>query len=342
MEQAKHVLQTPLADTIDASDVKAKYDAQIKAILANKHILSWIMKHTMKEFKEMDILDIVKCIEGEVDVGIVPVAPGMTNLVIITGDTTESAIPNEGKVTFDIRFHVLLPDGKRTKIIINIEAQKNSNPGYDLLPRGIFYCARMLSAQLDQEFTTTPDDKLKYDGIKKVYSIWLCMDTQSNERDTIIEYHIVPNVLHNGNPKRKLKEHRHDIMSVVMVNLGDDDLISENKLMELLTTLLSSKLTTKEKKQILEEKFKIPMTIEFEQEVDEMCNLSEYVEERGIKIGEMRGIEIGEARGIEKAKIALVRNRLTNYSDEILADLYELDLKVVQDLRREYELSSIQ
>ena len=76
------------------------------------------------------------------------------------------------------------------------------------------------------------------------------------------------------------------------------------------------------------------MTIEFEQEVDEMCNLSEYVEERGIKIGEMRGIE--------KAKIALVRNRLTDYSDEILADLYELDLKVVQDLRREYELSSIQ
>ena len=72
------------------------------------------------------------------------------------------------------------------------------------------------------------------------------------------------------------------------------------------------------------------MTIEFEQEVDEMCNLSEYVEEQGVK------------RGIEKAKIDLVRNRLTDYSDEILADLYELDLKVVQDLRREYELSSIQ
>ena len=88
------------------------------------------------------------------------------------------------------------------------------------------------------------------------------------------------------------------------------------------------------------------MTIEFEQEVDEMCNLSEYVEERGVKrgieIGEIRGIEIGEARGIEKAKIALVRNRLTNYSDEILADLYELDLKVVQDLRRKHELSSTQ
>ena len=80
------------------------------------------------------------------------------------------------------------------------------------------------------------------------------------------------------------------------------------------------------------------MTIEFEQEVDEMCNLSEYVEERGVK----RGIEIGEMRGIEKAKIALVRNRLTDYSDEILADLYELDLKVVQDLRRKHELSSTQ
>ena len=278
----------------------------------------------------MNISDIVKCIDGDIDVAIIPVEPGFTNLDVLTGEATENAVPNEGKVTFDIRFHAIMADGKRTKMIINIEAQKDSSPGYDLVPRGIFYCARLLSSQLHQEFTNKPNDKLKYDGIKKVYSIWICMDSPAKERNSIVEYHIVPTVLHNGNPKRKLKEHRHDLMSVVMVNLGDDDLISKNRLMELLTILLSSKLTTKEKKQILEEKFKIPMTIEFEQEVDEMCNLSEYVEEQGVK------------RGIEKAKIDLVRNRLTDYSDEILADLYELDLKVVQDLRREYELSSAQ
>ena len=174
--------QTPLANDIDASDGKAKYDTQIKKVLSNKIILSWIMKYTIKEFENMDISDIVKCIDGDIDIAIIPVEPGLTNLDVITGEATENAIPNEGKVTFDIRFHVVLPDGKRTKMIINIEAQKDSPPGYDLVPRGIFYCARLLSSQLHQEFTNTPGDKLKYDGIKKVYSIWICMDSQVNEK----------------------------------------------------------------------------------------------------------------------------------------------------------------
>ena len=84
------------------------------------------------------------------------------------------------------------------------------------------------------------------------------------------------------------------------------------------------------------------MTIEFEQEVDEMCNLSEYVEERGIKIGEMRGIEIGEARGIEKTKLNMAQKFLDILPDTIIAEKLELDLKVVQTIRREHKLTSPQ
>lgn len=105
----------------------------------------------MKEFATVDIFDIEKCIEGSIEVGTVPIEPGLTNLGTITGSTTENAVPNEGKVTFDIRFFVILPDGNRTKVIINVEAQKDNSPGYDIVTRAIFYCARLLSAQLDQE-----------------------------------------------------------------------------------------------------------------------------------------------------------------------------------------------
>ena len=70
-----------------------------------------------------------------------------------------------GKVTYDIRFYVLTPDEKHVKIIMNLEAQLKFNPGYDLVTRGVFYCARMLSAQYGTEFTTQD-----YDGLKKVYS----------------------------------------------------------------------------------------------------------------------------------------------------------------------------
>ena len=72
------------------------------------------------------------------------------------------------------------------------------------------------------------------------------------------------------------------------------------------------------------------MTIEYEQEVDDMCNLSEYVEQKGIQ------------KGKEQAKIDLVKNKLNSYPDETLADLYELDLKVVQELRRKQEQFSRQ
>ena len=43
------------------------------------------------------------------------------------------------------------------------------NPGYRIVTRGIVYCGRMISSQINLEFTLD-----NYDGCKKVYSIWLC------------------------------------------------------------------------------------------------------------------------------------------------------------------------
>ena len=215
---------------------------------------------------------------------------------------------------------------------------------------GIFYCARLLSSQLDQEFTNKSRDSLKYDGIKKVYSIWICMDSLVNEQNSIVEYHMVPNTLFNEDNQRTLKAHRHDLLSVVMIYLGDNSMESDNQLVSMLTTLLSSDITKEKKKQILQDTYNIPMTIEYEQEVDDMCNLSEYVEQKGIQKGLQKGLQEGLQEGLQKglqegkeqAKIDLVKNKLNSYPDETLADLYELDLKVVQELRRKQEQFSRQ
>lgn len=102
---------------------------------------------------------------------------------------------------------------------------------------------------------------------------------------------MTPNVLFDGHKERILKEHRYDLLSAVMINLGGNKMISENKLIDMLTTLLSSDITKEEKKQKLHEDYHIPMTIEFEQEVDEMCNLSGYIERQGEIRGEIKGEE---------------------------------------------------
>ena len=41
----------------------------------------------------------------------------------------------------------------------------------------------------------------------------------------------------------------------------------------------------REKKQVLEKDYGIPMSIELEKEVNSMCNLSEAIEEQGIEKG---------------------------------------------------------
>ena len=48
---------------------------------------------------------------------------------------------------------------------------------------------------------------------------------------------------------------------------------SQNQLIGMLDTLLS-KMDVKSKKQKLQEEFQLPMTVEIDQEVSDMCNLS--------------------------------------------------------------------
>lgn len=68
-------------------------------------------------------------------------------------------------------------------IVIGIEAQKSFYPGYDLVMRGIYYAARMLSSQMGVEFTGE-----NYNQIKKVYSIWICMRVLKKIGNTITDY----------------------------------------------------------------------------------------------------------------------------------------------------------
>ena len=90
------------------------------------------------------------------------VEPGLSNPKIINKQL-EDDISGEGRIVYDLRFEVNLPDGEKTKIIINVEAQRKSNPGYSIVNRGIFYIARLLSAQLNTEFTNNGSDSAQYE-----------------------------------------------------------------------------------------------------------------------------------------------------------------------------------
>lgn len=257
-----------------------------------KLILAWILKNSTTEFCDFTIERIVECIEGEPEISTVRVNPGETNTKEkIIGSKNEDKVQAEGTVYYDIRFLAYAPkDGNYIKIVLNLEAQKNFYPGYQIVTRGVFYGGRMISAQLDTKFEV-PD----YDGLKKVYSIWICVQAPQKIGNAISRYSLVKEDLVLGIPDKK---EAYDKLSVVMICLNEK-METKTEFLELMNILLSRTRSVDEKKKILEEKFNINMESRMEKELNLMCNLSDLVEEEAWERGMERGrkqerIEIAE------------------------------------------------
>ncbi len=274
-------------DTMDKLTIladAAKYDAACKRLLSEKMILAWIMKSCLEEYQDCDVKEIAeRYIEGQPQVGEVPVAPDESHTVgQIHGMNSEDTSLTEGTITYDIRFTAIAPvSGEYIRLIINVEAQNDFYPGYPLIKRGIYYCSRMISAQYGTEFTNS-----HYENIKKVYSIWICMNPPKSRENSITRYYIAEENLAGSVKERKAD---YDLMAAVMICLGKEG-DSGTDLLKLLNVLLSTETGSQDKCQILEEDFHIRMTLALESEVSLMCNLSKGVEEKGIQKGIDKGI----------------------------------------------------
>ncbi len=275
---------TTIAKNIRVTDEKASYDAACKRLLSEKIILAWIMKNCLEEYRDCDVEEIAeKYIEGTPQVGEVAVSPDESNRVsMIQGVGNEDTSLTEGTVTYDIRFLATAPvSGELIRLIINIEAQNDFYPGYPLIKRGIYYCSRMISAQYGTEFTNS-----HYENIKKVYSIWICMNPPKSRENSITRYYIAEENLAGSVKERKAD---YDLMAAVMICLGKEE-DSGTNLLKLLNVLLSTETGSQDKCRILEKDFHIKMTQTLESEVSLMCNLSKGVEEKGIEKGRQEGI----------------------------------------------------
>jgi hypothetical protein len=231
---------------------------------------------TVDEFKGMNPKDVVKYIEGEPKVGIIPVEPGLTNKEKtsetgkrVVGINTENAEINEGVVRFDIIFYVRMRDGL-AQIIVNVEAQQKNPTDYNILNRAIFYVCRMVSSQKERDFVKT-----NYDDIKRVVSIWICMNMPEHSMN---HYHLANDVL-LGNQKWDGKE---DMISIVMIGLANElptEDAKDYELHRLLSALLSKRLARKEKLKIIENEYDIPLEVGTRKELESMCNLSQGIVE---------------------------------------------------------------
>lgn len=299
--------ETVIALDLKGAQLREQYDACAKRILSHTDILAHILKATVRECIPYSIEEIKGFIRSPVQISSVPVRSGITGV--------EDSVPGEGVVNFDLRFDMEIPrkDSLGIKLFMDLEAQKKFYLKYPIVTRGIFYGARMLSSQLDTEFSDS-----EYDQLKKVYSIWICMNAPKKAGNVIVEYRINKNEI--GGCLEDL-ESDYDKLSVVMIGFHDGSDAPSGSIHRLLATLFSQHLEYEVKLYILETEFQIAAYQEWE-ELKEMCNLSEAIEERAL----LRGIE----QGIEQGICAMI---LDNLEENISG------LRILEKLQKRFQLT---
>ena len=287
---------------------------------------------TVDEFKGMKPEDVVKYIEGEPSISVVPVEPGLANMEKtdaagqrIVGLNTENAEINEGLVRFDIIFYVRMPSVDDTKnglsqIIVNIEAQKDEPTEYKILNRAIFYVSRLISSQKERDFVNT-----NYDDIKQVFSIWICMNMDDNSLSHI---HLTKDeMLKPCNWKGNL-----DLLNIVLIGITNEIPEHDEKyeMHRLIGTLLSGELKEQEKLDIIEHEYNIPISQEFREDVRIMCNLSTGIEERAT--------ERATKKATEKTSEKFILNMYKKgYTLDQIADVAETDVDEVEAIIKKKE-----
>lgn len=283
------VIQTGIAQTID----KAKYDECAKKILTYESIIAWILKSCTKEFSQYSVKFIAEnCLPEKPVISQKAVHQDQLDKDIklngdlrIDGSNTEATSIKDQTVYYDIRFKAFAPGiSAPIQLIINLEIQLNDTPGYPLVTRGFYYCARMISEQYGTVFTDE-----HYEKLQKVYSIWICPDPAKKRKNGIFKYRTVEESLFGTS---QVKQENYDLMEVVILNLGDAYRENNLEILNLLNILFSASTSVEEKKRRLNDEFHIAMTAELESEVQGMCNLSDSLIDQGVQQGIQQGEDL--------------------------------------------------
>ncbi len=223
---------------------------------------------------------------------------------------TEAAEIHEGLIRFDIIFYVRLPLAHSKKsdisqVIINVEAQKDEPTTYHILDRAIFYVSRLISSQKERDFVKT-----NYNDIKRVFSIWICMNMKDNSMSYV---HLKKDdIIGSYQWKGRL-----DLLNIVLIGIADEVSQQDDKyeLHRLLNTLLSMDLSVARKLEIMENEYHILTDDGMREDVNTMCNLSQGILERG------------EAK--KEAKIILNMHK-KGYTLEQIADVTDKSAKEIE------------
>lgn len=326
---------TEIRNAIASAGQRAQYDEMAKRLLGQKIILAHILVKTVPEFKGLSPKEVVPLIEGTPMVGSVPVEPGLTNAASgknkesndrLIGFNTENVEINEGLVRFDVVFYVRTKDGL-SQIIINCEAQQKKPLQYSILNRAGFYVSRLISSQKGKDF-----EKSNFDDILPVYSIWLMMNMEDN---SLTHVHLTQDkILGTYEPDGNM-----NMFNIILIGLSKElkEPKEDQELHRLLGVLFSTGLDAKEKLEIMEKEFEIPVEDEIRRNVTNMCNLSEGIWEAALLEGKKEGKAEGKAEALASVILQMKQKGLTPKEIADILDKKEEEIEAIL-LEKEFVL----
>ena len=223
-----------VASSFQLTEQMEALDAQSKNLLRYKEVLAVILKYTVEEYGEYTVREVMDFIIDGSITGDREVSRDRTN-TRISGEATEFAELNEKASRFDVACRAKNPRLSSMEVLVKLhvglEAQKEYRPGYPIEKRGVYYLARMLSAQLN--LLTEQTD---YGRLEKCYSIWICRDNIPKREQMSISFYGFTNFKNIGNccPRRE----DYDLQQLIVIRLGDKDYRSEGEdVLEFLSTI---------------------------------------------------------------------------------------------------------
>lgn len=307
---------------------KSYLDAGCKALLGCTAVAAFIVKNCIPEFHDMSLEKIQEYIiykkaksqmtpeelaeiqaenTSPVEIGchIVDDLPDKLN-----EKNVESKSTNEGTIYYDVLFDIGMPDGKSppSRVIVDIEAQNEFKPGYAILKRGSFYCGRMISAQKETVFRNSD-----YNKLQKVYSIWLCIAPDEDVRGVCNAYNMSEICLAK---EHHFPKEQYDNFCIILACLQDKQ--SANNMVRFFSSVFDNEMPVEEKLDLARE-CGLQVTADVKEGINQMCNYSDYVEQKGI--------EKGRIEALSESVVKLVREG--NYSVEAATNL----LPISDDIR---------
>lgn len=156
------------------------------------------------------------------------------------------------------------------------------------------------------------------------------MNPQTGCENTIAQYHVTRDFI-EGEYEEPLADY--DLMTVVLINVGQEQQQKARSILRLLRILFSKSITAQEKEDLMETEYGIPMTSELKEGVKEMCNLGETLAEEsrdaGIVLGR-EGTALNTLRRLVKRQQPIDSQAVADIAEDT-----ELTIVRVQELARD-------